>query len=333
MNKPYAYIKIAISAAILAATACIQGHAQRRITPVNTPATATQPINETKNDTARIHARMRATMPHYHEDNGVVVYIDTITSTEFRDSTFLNMKKPMQYPLWHSVSVGVDIWNPIMRAFGQHYGLIDFSAQLSLHNRYMPVIEAGIGAAKNTPSDLNFTYKTPISPYFRIGMDYNFLYNSSPDYQFVAGVRFGVSPFKYSIEDITISNSYWGEPAHPKIPEQSTTATWAELGLGLKVKIWGPISAGWYFRIRKMLGQGACQYGKPWYVPGYGVRGGAINGSFTISYTFDLSGKNKTETPSSLPGEAPDTIYLPEGTGEPSPADINQGIDAETPGD
>jgi len=327
------HLRIALTAAILIVLGCGMASAQRRITPVNTPATATQPINETKNDTARIHARMRATMPHYHEDNGVVVYIDTITGTEFRDSTFLNMKKPMAYPLWHAVSVGVDLWNPIMRAFGQHHGLIDFSAQLSLHNRYKPVFEAGLGIANNTPSDLNFTYKTPLSPYFRIGMDYNFLYNSSPDYQFLAGIRFGMSPFKYSIDDITINSSYWGEDAHPAIPEQSATATWIEFGLGLKVKLWGPISAGWYFRLRSMLSQGNSQYGKPWYVPGYGVRGQAINGSFTISYTFDLSGKKETEAPDKLPGEDESTIYLPDGSGEPSPADINKGLDAETPGE
>ncbi len=33
---------------------------QRRVTPVNTPATATQPVNEFKNDTARINAAKRA---------------------------------------------------------------------------------------------------------------------------------------------------------------------------------------------------------------------------------------------------------------------------------
>lgn len=330
MNTRSHILIIVLGAALLIGHAC--AHAQRRITPINTPATATQPINETKNDTARIHARMRATMPHYHEDNGVVVYIDTITGTEFRDSTFLNMKKPMAYPLWQSVSIGVDLWNPIMRAFGQHHGLIDFSAQLSLHNRYLPVFEAGLGIADNTPADLNFTYKSPLSPYFRIGMDYNFLYNSTPDYQFIAGLRVGVSPFKYSIEDITINSSYWGEQAHPTIPEQSATAVWAEFVLGLKVKLWGPISAGWTFRMRSMMRQGSSPYGKPWYVPGYGVRGQAINGSFTISYAFSLSGKNKAQSPAAQPDNGESTIYLQQGYAEPTPGEINAGQDAESPG-
>ncbi len=315
------------------AAGCLTIRAQRRITPINTPATATQPINETKNDTARINARMRATMPHYHEDNGVVVYIDTITGREFRDSTLMNMKKPMTYPLWHDVSVGVDIWNPLMRAFGQHYGLIDFSAQLSLHNRYKPTVEAGLGLAKNTPSDLNFTYRVPLSPYFRIGMDYNFLFNSSPDYQFFAGLRLGVSPFKYSIDDITIGSSYWGEDAHPTIPRQSATAVWMEFGVGLKVKLWGPISAGWSFRFHSLMKQGSSKYGKPWYIPGYGVSGQPITGTFTISYAFDLQGKNKPKPgPSDQSGGSEPTIYLPEGYGEPSPDQINSGLDAETPG-
>lgn len=335
MKTPTRQIISLIVVAIMLAAGCGAANAQRRITPINTPATATQPINETKNDTARINARMRATMPHYHEDNGVVVYIDTITGREFRDSTLMKMKKPMAYPLWHDVSIGVDLWNPIMRAFGQHYGLIDFSAQLSLHNRYKPTVEAGLGLAKSTPSDLNFTYRVPLSPYFRVGMDYNFLFNSSPDYQFMAGVRLGVSPFKYSIDDITIGSSYWGEDAHPTIPQQSATAVWMEFGVGLKVKLWGPISAGWSFRFHSLMKKGKSKYGSPWYIPGYGTAGQSITGAFTISYAIDLSGKNKTqpEPPESLPGDGPATIYLPDGYGEPTLDQINQGHDAETPGD
>ena len=279
----------------LLALAALSATAQRKITPINTPATATQPVNELENDTARINAKIRASMVHYHDEKGNLIYIDTITGREWRDSTaIVAAKKVMQYPLLHSVSVGVDVWNPIMRAFGQKYGLIDFMATVSFHNRYNPVFETGLGLARNTPADNNFTFKSPLSWYFKLGMDYNFLYNSSPDYQFLAGVRFGLSPYAYSIEDISIGSGYWGEDAHPTIPSQHITVSWFELAFGLRVKLWGPISAGWTFRFHKVLNQGACPYGKPWYIPGYGTRTGAISGSFTIMYTLPLGKKQVT---------------------------------------
>lgn len=157
-----------LMAVLMLATVAVLAHAQRKITPVNTPSTATQPVNEMEGDTARINARMRATMAHYHDAEGNVIYIDTITGREWRDSTaIVAKKKPMQYPLLTSASVSVDLWNPIMRAFGQHYGLIGFGAQVSLHNRYLPAFEMGLGMADNTPDDNNFHYKSPMSVYFQ----------------------------------------------------------------------------------------------------------------------------------------------------------------------
>lgn len=265
--------------------------AQRKVTPVNTPQTATQPINELANDTARINARMRASMVHYHDENGNIIYVDTVTGREWRDSAAIKaVKKKMAYPLIYNASVGVDIWNPVMRAFGQKHGLIDFTAQLNMHNRYIVVAETGVGMARNTPAANNFTYKSPLSWYLKLGADYNFLYNAnSPDYQFVAGLRFGVAPFAFSITDITIDPGYWGEAAHPAIPSQHVTVGWMEVALGLRVKLWGPISAGWTLRYHSILAESASPYGKPWYIPGYGSRHGAITGSFTIFYTFGIN--------------------------------------------
>lgn len=293
-------------------------HAQRRVTPVNTPQTATQPINEFEGDTARINARMRASMKHYHDENGNVIYIDTVTGKEWRDTTTLQIKKrePMKYPLLESATVGVDMWNPLMRVFGQHYGLIDFSASLSLHNRYKPVFETGLGLANNTPDDNNFTYKSPMSIYFRFGADYNFLYNSTTAYQYFAGLRYGISNFSYSIDDITIYSPYWEETARPEIPSQRSTVGWIEFAMGLKVNLWGPISAGWTFRYHSVLHESKQKYGSPWYIPGYGARGQAISGSISIYYTLPLNKKtipavNPTDPEILLPTPITDDPYQP----------------------
>lgn len=276
-------------------TAALDVTAQRRVTPVNTPATATQPINENKDDTARINARKRATMVHYHDENGNLVYVDTITGKEWRDTLALPKRVPMKYPLLHSMSFGVDFLNPVLRAFGQKYGLVSFSGTVNLHNRYLPTFEVGLGQAKNTPDENNYTYKSPLSVFFKIGAEYNFMYNSNPDYLFFASFRYGFSPFSFKIEDITIDSPVWGNAQYPEIPSQKATAGWLEFGLGLKVKIWGPISAGWRVYFHKLIHESNCEYGKPWYIPGYGPRKGSFSAGFSVYYTIPFRHKDKPD--------------------------------------
>lgn len=287
---------ITILSVILAIIVPVVATGQRRMTPVNNPATATQPINETKNDTARINEQRRSSMAHYHDENGNIIYIDTITGREWRDSTEINRRKRMEYPLFHEAAIGLNLWDPIMRMFGQKYGLAEIWGELSLHNRYKPIFELGLGQADYTPSDGNYSYRSPVSLYFKLGMNYNFIYNSSPDYQFFAGLRYGFSPFSYKIVNITVDSPYWDESSRFDIPSQHSTVGWWELVLGLKVKIWGPISAGWTFRYHSMIHESKNVYGAPWYIPGFGTRKSAISGSFSVSYTLPLRKKSVAET-------------------------------------
>lgn len=269
------------------------GRDRRRVSPVQTQAAQTQSINETANDTSRINAKIRAAAGMtYVNDNGFTVYVDTITGDEWIDSTVISHIPKMEYPLLQSLSVGLNIWDPMMRAFGQHYGLADAWVELSLHNRYKPIFEVGLGSAKYTPSGMNFTYRSPTSVYFRLGANYNFFYNSDPSYSLFAGVRYGFSPFSFSVNDVTVNSPYWDETAKFDIPSQRVTAGWFELNLGLRVKLWGPISAGWTFRYKSIIHESKASYGKPWYIPGYGTRN-AIGGSFSIVYTLPLEHLNK----------------------------------------
>jgi len=294
-------------------------YAQRRITPVNTPATATQPKNEFEGDTARINARKRSTMVHYHDDKGNLVYVDTVTGEEWRDSTTIKAKEKVignLYPLFESVTVGVNVFDPFMRMLGQNYGLGEVWAMLNLHNRYQPVVEVGLGQADNTPEDGNFTYSSSVSPYFRVGANYNFRYNSTPDYQFYAGLRFGLSSFSYKITDVSVSDGYWGEQGKFDIPKQSSTVFYYEVVLGCKVKLLGNISAGWAVRYHRLMSESGGTYGKAWYIPGFGPRRARFAASFTIMYTLPID-KRK-----------PDDILVPYGD-DPllKPSDMDEDIE------
>lgn len=267
---------------------------KRRITPLNTPATETQPVNETAADTARINAKRRAQSVPYTDDRGKIIYVDTITGEEWTDSTALkNIVPKMEQPLFHAASAGINIWDPVMRIFGQNYGLASAWAELSLHNRYKPFVEVGLGAASHEGPNNNYRYKSPLSVFFKIGANYNFLFNSNPDYQLYAGVRYGFSPFSFAVDDVVLDSGYWGETSKFNIPSQNATAGWLEFGLGLRVKVWGPISAGWEFKYHTLIHSSKGRYGDPWYIPGYGTRGSSITGSFSISYTLSLSHLNK----------------------------------------
>ncbi len=262
---------------------------QRRITPVNTPATMTQSINETKRDSVD-----RSRLVRMEDAEGNVILVDTVAGTEFVDSTSIEKQIPkMIYPLLNSVNIGIDLWSPLMRAFGTSYGLIGFSGQLNMHNRYLPTVEIGFGKADYDPENNNYRYKSPVSPYFKIGADYNFLYNSNPDYLLYGGFRLGFTSFNYDVTDVSISNGYWA-PAHTmNIPRQHANATYIEFLIGIRVMIVKNISLGWSIRLHNLMHSTTGQYGDPWYIPGMGTRGSKVGASFTVSYTLPLKKKSK----------------------------------------
>ncbi len=278
---------------VIAAVSLASAQSRRRMTPVETPATMTQSVNEARNDSTRMLEARIARSTHYHDDQGRTVYVDTVSGESWIDSTAMPKVVKMKYPLLQDAAVSVDIWDPLMRAFGQKYGLLSAAIEVSLHNRYIPVLEVGLGQANSTPSGNNFTYRSPVSPFFRIGANYNFLYNSSPDYQFFGGLRYGFSTFNYSIDNVTVDGSYWGEDARFDIPSQRSAVGWFELVFGLRVKLWGPISAGWSFKYHSILHESSARYGQPWYIPGFGARSAAVTGAFSFTYTFSIDKLNK----------------------------------------
>lgn len=285
----YIVLLIAVCAVMVA-----QGQ-KRRGTPVNTPATQTQAINQFEGDTARANAERRARLIQVQDADGNIMLIDSVTGDRWVDSAALmHPHTAMMYPLWHSVTVGVDIWDAVMRATGQDWGLGGVWASVSMHNRYMPVIEMGMGQCTHRSQQPAYRYWSGVAPFFKIGIDYNFLYNSSPDYKFLAGIRYGFSPFSYEVTDATVNNGYWHQQVPVTVPSQKVTAQYFEVLLGLRVKLWKGLAAGWSIKFHRLLSEGHPPYGKPWYIPGYGSRGPSFAASFSLSYTIDLHRKTPT---------------------------------------
>ena len=192
------------------------------------------------------------------------------------------------YPLWDAIDVSVDLWPALNRAFRSGYGIAGLGARLSLHNRYFPALEIGLSSARATPDGMNYSFRSPMAPYFKIGMDYNFTYNSNPDYQAFALVRYGFSAFEYRFIDVDLGSSYWDTSETVNFPWRRSVSGYFELGAGLKVKLWRNLSAGWSFRYHKIIHHSRQPNGAPWAVPGFGTSGSGLGISLSVTYTFPL---------------------------------------------
>lgn len=251
---------------------------QRRITPVKP---STNKVMTNKQNEAKI-AELRR--------QGLVMMGDTIVpdSIAARMNDTIKITR-MTYPLLTSVTIGANVWDPIMRLFGQTYGGMDFSAELSLWNRIVPTVEVGFGMADNTPEEKNFTYHGDLALYGKIGCGYNFKYNNKPDYTALVGFRFGYSNFKYSITDVTISNNYWQDESQFEINGLRSHALWGELAVAMHIKIYRNWSAGWTLKYHFLFNYKSNPSADPWYIPGYGTRGSAITAGLSLYYTIPFN--------------------------------------------
>jgi hypothetical protein len=267
--------------------------AQRRVTPVVPLEPGTAPKKEKKEDFDR------SRLVEKSDAQGNIILVDTVSGTEFIDSTLMKAPPKMEYPLLHEVIVGLNFWDGAMRVFGQKYGLADVWGEVSLHNRYFPYFAFGMGNCNDTPAGKNYTFKTPTAPYFKIGASYNFLYNSNPDYKLQMGLRYGFTTYKWNLEDVTVDEGYWGDPSHFSLMNQKHTAGYLEVTLGLKVQIIKQFSLGWHIVYHSILHETTNPNGQPMYIPGYGKRSSAITGNFSLIYTIPLS-KKPTPIPDTL---------------------------------
>lgn len=227
--------------------------------------------------------RSRPEQPHLHfyDRHGNPLPEPVLFLVEEKD-TVVSPRSP--YPLYNGVTVGADFLEAIMMACGQSYASVGLNASVSLHNWLFPAIEAGLGWADNHPDGSNFRYKALPTPYFRLGLNYNFLYKSSPDYNVCLGLFAGYSATRYDINDISIPSNYWPE-SHPVIPRQSAHIFWGDVRLGIKVKVVGPLSLGWKGRCRFKFKASECAESTPWFFPGYGANS-AFSADFSAYITF-----------------------------------------------
>lgn len=206
---------------------------------------------------------------HFYDKHGnalaepvrFLAVLDTVTKPK---------SKPV-YPLYNGWTLGLNFGDAILMATGQKHAGFDVWADVSLHNWFFPVVEAGVGFANSTPQDGNFTYRGKPSFYAKVGMNYNFMYKSDPAYQLFAGIRLGYSSFKYDVDNVTISDGYWNQTESFSMKGLKASALYGEVLAGIKVKIVGNFSLGWNARWHMKFKVNSGSLSTPWYIPGYGA--------------------------------------------------------------
>lgn len=245
------------------------------IVPARTGGPRTTPVDVDDN--------RRRPVLHYYDEHGdpldePVMFLSTL-------DTVAKVKSKPVYPLYNGVNVGVNFGDLIFMAFGQKHASFDVWANVSLHNWFFPTIECGLGFADDTPDKSNFTYRTKPSFYAKVGINYNFLYKSNPDYQVFLGLRAGFSSFTYDVTDVTISSDYWDETQRFSMTGLRSVSLYGEALAGIQVKIAGNFSLGWSARWNFDFHTASDGDSQPWFIPG---RGGSSPFSMSVSAIWTI---------------------------------------------
>lgn len=189
------------------------------------------------------------------------------------------------WPLYNGVTVGFNFFDAILQIAGQSYASFDVNAAVSLHNWFFPTMELGLGYSDTHRDGTDMVYRTKPSPYLKIGIDYNFLYKSSPDYMAGVGIRLGWAHPFYEINNAYVDTPYWDQSVDFNIKNQSVNAWFGEAVAGVKVKIWESLSLGWSMRYRFKMKIPDASNSTPWFIPGYGGSS-PLTATFSVMYTF-----------------------------------------------
>lgn len=190
-----------------------------------------------------------------------------------------------EIPFFAGASVSADLAGMVM-ALCTPYGQYEGAARFNIRGRFFPIAEVGVGVSNHTNETTNIHYKVH-APYFRLGMDYNFMKNRRSGNRIFAGLRYGFSTFKYDLDGPDMTDPIYGtvQPFH--YTGLRGTNHWGEAVFGLEAKVWGILHLGWSVRYRLRFYNKKSPVGSPWYVPGFGKNGKSVLGG-TFNLIFDI---------------------------------------------
>lgn len=206
---------------------------------------------------------------------------------EATEETPLPEGQQYRYPLLNGLSLSVNLFDPVLKAFNTDHANYEAMATLDLHHRFMPQVAVGVGSG-NDVNDYGLSYRVKSAPYIKLGMAYNFKYNQQirPDDWYGVFFRYGCSSSSADIKGMTYVDGYWEEYGPAEVLDQTYKCHWIELGACLRVKVYKQFSMGWDVYVRPLLRKAGNDYGDPYFIPGYGVTSSLIGFQFHLQYTI-----------------------------------------------
>ena len=199
-----------------------------------------------------------------------------------------------RYPLLNGLNVSVDIFDPLFDVFLTNHASYEAQVMLDLHHRFFPLASIGMGYADETSNNgiefstgqkQEFTFKSEMSPFMKVGMAYNMKYNSTkPNDLYMLFARYGIAHSKADLTNIYYASAYWDDTRLPDLLDQTYTTQWLEAGVMLKVQLIKHVSLGWDLYAKIKVSQSGTEHGKPAFVPGFGDTSSLFGFSFRVYY-------------------------------------------------
>jgi len=208
---------------------------------------------------------------------------------------------------FYGFSVDFDLADPFLSALNPNRFGVNASVQADLLRTVFPVIEVGYATYEGasyysylTPEMIeqppNYRYHVN-GTYYKIGVDFNLL--SSKDHTKNAipigflGIRYGISPFNYKIENLMVKDFYWNDETYLNA-KGSTIGQWAEFVAGVRTPIYKNFCLGVSARFRQFLYIKEKREGdkvvRSSFAPGFGEKENDTWGfRYTISYFFPFT--------------------------------------------
>lgn len=184
-------------------------------------------------------------------------------------------------PLYRGTYVGLDLFGIGSSLFGSDFLSSEINVAVSLKNQFFPVVEAGFGTTDTENDEKGIHYKSS-APYFRIGMNYNFMFKKKTQSFLYAGLRYGYTSFSYDVDGV-LTDPIWGDEFTYAYNGQKSNFSWLEFLLGVNVQIYKNFHMGWAVRYKARLGVKNNPNTDPWYIPGFGA-----NKSSNFGVTYSL---------------------------------------------
>ena len=202
------------------------------------------------------------------------------TSTSAQMKFFAFQKDSI--PVFRGFAVSFDLVGAGLMAFtdnGQYEGAL----RINLHDEWFPIVEVGLGKANHSDDVTQIHYDTK-APYFRVGIDKNMLKDKHGKNRLYVGLRYAYTSYKVNISRPDFPDPVWQWDTGYGIKDASCNQHWIEAVVGVDAKIFGPLHLGWSLRYKRRIAHSEDgDFGRTWYVPGYGMYGDTrLGGTFNV---------------------------------------------------